>query len=212
MDNLYYIQENDERLGPFSLDELIDRGIDMHTSVLSPATNTWQDACDLPEFFTYFEANGVDFPTEDNLASFWWRLLAFVIDYFILSFILGIVFSILTANGLVYKIQSINDALKLSPAQKLQIQLIFYLSLIIYNAVCEASALKGSIGKKACNMVVVDADGVRLSFLTALLRGVGKALSFYLLYGFGFLSIFWTEHRQALDDFMARSYVIKKEL
>jgi uncharacterized RDD family membrane protein YckC len=210
MDNQYYIEQNGEEQGPYSSKELIEMGLDLHTRLLSPTTNTWEDACDLPEFFAYFQSLGADFPTEDNLASFWWRLLAFVIDYLILSFILGIVFSILTANGLVYKIQSIDDALKLSSKDRLIIELVFYCTLIIYNAIGEASAFKGSIGKKVCKLVVVDGDGLGLTIGNAILRSLVKSLTFFL-YGLGFLSIFWSQHRQALDDMAVRSYVVKKD-
>src|ERR1700761_1612262 len=114
MDNLYYLQEDGEQTGPFTFDEIIEKEPDIHTRVLSPITNSWEDACDLPEFFDYFEANGVYFPTEDNLASFWWRLLAYVIDYAILSFILQFVFSILTQRGVIHALKSYNDIFNLS--------------------------------------------------------------------------------------------------
>jgi len=54
----------------------------------------------------------------------------------------------------------------------------------------------------------VDIDGAGLTYLNALLRSLGKAISIFLFY-IGFLSIFFTEHRQALHDQLARTYVVK---
>src|SRR5579862_4407107 len=85
MGNDYYILEDGEQKGPFTFDELIDMGLNIHTRVLSPLADGWQDACDLPEFYRYFEGKGIYFPTEDNLASFWWRLAAYIIDTVILT-------------------------------------------------------------------------------------------------------------------------------
>jgi len=68
--------------------------------------------------------------------------------------------------------------------------------------------MKGSIGKKICRLVVVDIDGMGLTFVNALLRSFGKAISVFLLY-IGFVTIFFTEHKQALHDQLARTYVVK---
>ena len=208
MDKGYYIEENGEQKGPFTFEELIGTHIDLHTPVLSPQSEAWQDACDLPELFTYFEARGFVFPTEDNLASFWWRLLAYVIDYFILSFLSGLAFSFLATYGIKFNLQSYNDLLKLSLTQVLTIELIVSGILVIYNSVCEASPMKGSLGKKVCGLIVVDADGAGLTYLNALGRSAGKVVSISVFY-LGFLSIFFTEHRQALHDYLAKTYVVK---
>jgi uncharacterized RDD family membrane protein YckC len=209
MTNAYYILENGEQKGPFTFDELIDKGIGLHARVLSPTADGWQDACDLPEFFEYFEAHGIYFPTEDNLASFWWRLLAFIIDDLILSFLMAVIFIILASLGLSFKLQSYDDLLKLSINEKLTLQFATYLTLVIYNSICEASPMKGSIGKRLCKMVVVDADGEGLTYLNALSRSVGKVLSIAVFY-LGFVSIFFSEHRQALHDYLAKTYVVKR--
>jgi hypothetical protein len=74
MDDQYYVLEDGEQTGPFTLEELIDAAPDIHTRVLSPEENAWRDACDLPELYEYFLELGLHFPTESNLASFWIRL------------------------------------------------------------------------------------------------------------------------------------------
>jgi uncharacterized RDD family membrane protein YckC len=210
MSNGYYILEEGEQKGPFTIDELTDMDIDIHSRVLSPPDDTWQDACDLPELYPYFEAKGIYFPTGDNLASFGWRLLAYIIDYVILSILMDYILKILALKGITFKIQSYNDIFRLPISQLMTLQFITSITLIIYNSICEASPMRGSIGKRIFKIVVVDVEGVRLSYLKALLRSVGKTVSIAFLY-LGFLSIFFTEHRQALHDLLAKTYVVKRD-
>ena len=210
MGNDYYILEDGEQTGPYTFEELTDLGPDIHTRVLSPNAEGWQDACDLPELYPYFEAQGIYLPTGDNLATFWWRLLAFIIDYFILSFLVGIILIQLPLFGLNIKIQSINDMLKLSENENRALELIVCLTLIIYNSICEASAMRGSVGKRIFKLVVVDIDGQGISYLNALLRSIGKVASLFF-YGLGFVSILFTEHRQAFHDYIAKTYVVKRD-
>jgi uncharacterized RDD family membrane protein YckC len=206
----YYILEDGEQKGPYTFEELTDKGLNIHSRVLSPLADTWQDACDLPEFYRYFEAKGIYFPTEDNLASFWWRLLAYIIDTIILYFVSQIIFAILAYRGITFDVRSYGELLKMPVIKLLELQLISSLTLIIYNSVCEASSMKGSIGKRICRIVVVDIDGVGLTYPVALVRSIGKVLSISMFY-VGFLSIFWSEHRQALHDYLAKTYVVKRD-
>src|ERR1700760_1244751 len=101
MNDQYFILEDGEQTGPFSLDEVIEKEPDLHTRILSPTEDTWQDACDLPELYQYFIDLGVNFPTENNLASFWIRLGAFIIDVILLSFLLDLIIIILYSAGYV---------------------------------------------------------------------------------------------------------------
>ncbi|WP_295801768.1 RDD family protein [Mucilaginibacter sp.] len=204
----YYILEDGERQGPYTFNELTVMNLDIHTRILSPLADTWQDACDLPEFYPYFESQGIYLPTGDNIASFGWRFLAWIIDYFLLIFLASFIVNALVLKGIIPAIPLPADALKASPRVLFIIQLAFIIPLIIYNTVCEVSPMKGSIGKKICRLVVVDIDGMGLTFANALLRSFGKAISVFLLYT-GFLTIFFTEHKQALHDQLARTYVVK---
>ena len=200
MTDAYYILEDGLQKGPYTFAELIDMGIEIHTRVLSPLADTWQDACDLPELYPYFEAHGINFPTEDNLATFWWRLLAYVVDSIILIIVFEYLIRLMGYYGRNFNINSYRDIAIL--------QLIYSAMLVVYNSICEASAMKGSFGKKLCRLVVVDADGVGLTYLNALVRSLFKVFSIALFY-VGFLSIFFSEHRQALHDYVAKSYVVK---
>ena len=204
----YYILEEGVQQGPYTFHELTAMDLDIHTRVLSPQAENWEDACDLPELYPYFESRGIYLPTGDNLASFGWRFLAWVIDYFLISLLASFIVNALIANGVVHAMSSYATLLKASPRELFIVQLSFIIPLIIYNTVCEASPMKGSIGKKLCRLVVVDIDGMGLTFVNALLRSFGKSISVFLLY-IGFITIFFTEHKQALHDQLAKTYVVK---
>jgi len=204
----YYILEEGGQQGPYTFNELTAMDLDIHTRILSPLADTWADACDLPELYPYFESRGIHLPTGDNLASFGWRFLAWIIDYIILSFLASFVAKALIVRGIIPAFTTYSAILKASPRELFIMQLSFIIPLIIYNALCEASPMKGSIGKKLCRLVVVDIDGMGLTFFNALLRSFGKAISVFLLY-IGFVTIFFTEHKQALHDQLARTYVVK---
>ncbi len=208
MTDAYYILEDNEQKGPFTFAELTEIELDIHTRVLSPLADTWEDACDLPELYSYFLAQGIYFPTEDNLASFWRRLLAFIIDIVIISIVMDVIVAILISKGIISNITTFQAYSKMPYSELLLLQVILYSLLILYNSIGEASAMKGSVGKKICKLVVVDADGVGLTYMNALIRSIGKVVSLFF-YGIGFLSIFWSDHRQALHDFLARTYVVK---
>jgi uncharacterized RDD family membrane protein YckC len=210
MNTDYYILEDDEKKGPYTFDELAGMNLDIFTQISAGENGDWENACDLPELYRYFERRGIYLPTPDNLASFWWRLAAYVIDYIILSILLQFIFTVLASYGIDFNLKSYNDLFKISLGNLLLLQLISSLTLIIYNSLCEASPMQGSVGKRIFRMVVVDANGDGLTYLNALGRSAGKALSIFLLY-IGFISIFWSEYRQAWHDQLAKTYVVKRD-
>jgi uncharacterized RDD family membrane protein YckC len=202
----YYISKNDEEQGPFTLEEVLQIGIELDTMVLSPKAEDWERASDLPEFFHYFEAKGVYFPTEDNLAGFWWRLLAYIIDYFILGFILAL----FTADMSAPLSKKLLENKMLAPEDlplALQLCLINFLAYVFYHSALETSPLQGSVGKRFCGLVVVDADGRKLSYGRALARNFSKFLS-GITFGLGYLSILWDDRSQAWHDKIAKTYVL----
>ena len=201
----YYISKNEEEQGPFTQEEVMQMHLDADTMVLSPLAEDWERASDLPEFFHYFEARGFYFPTEDNLASFWVRLLAYFIDYIITSIALSF---FIPASILPIYLRLLNNTYTIDDLSiYCQFLLVTFIITAIYNAVCEASTMQGSIGKRVCGIVVVDADGRKLSFLKAFFRNLGKFVS-GMVFGIGYLAIFWDDHRQAWHDKFAKTYVL----
>jgi uncharacterized RDD family membrane protein YckC len=201
----YYISQGEEEHGPFTLEEVLKMPLSVDTMVLSPQAEDWQRASDLPEFFDYFEAQGVYFPTEDNLASFWVRLLAYVIDAILISVSLSFFASEFVLQ--LYKEMETNINSNESLIARLKFNLIIFVISAMYHSIFEATPMRGSIGKKLCKLAVVDADGRRLSVLKALIRNFGKLLS-SIVFGVGYLAILWDDHKQAWHDKMAKTYVI----
>jgi len=212
MNEEYYVLEDGEKTGPFSFSELIERGIDIDTPILMPGTDAWQNASYIPVFIEYFETQGYQFPTEDNLAGFGWRILAFIIDYMILSLI---VFGIDVKSGLLV----LPDTAKFDPAQFLStmpqrsliiIEISFAVTFLIYNTFFEATNFRGSLGKKLCGLKVVDADGRKLNVITAFLRNLG-AVTVYNIIGMIFLAVSYTvgQQKQTWYERMGKTYMIR---
>lgn len=203
MNEEYYIIEDDQKKGPYTFSEIMQMDIDIHTEVITGANDTPQYASELSEFNEYFERKGIYFPTEDNLASFGKRAGAFLIDYLGWYLLLSNIISRTTIIVLPTSYR-IGDPV---PPEMFKLSLLMLGSFLIYNTICEATGLKGSLGKKILRLMVVDIDGQRLSVPRAFLRNLGVVLSITIW--IPFLSVLFSEHRQAWYDSWAKTYVIK---
>jgi len=206
MSEEYYVLENGEKTGPFSFNELTARGLDVDTSISTPGSDTWQNASYLPEFNEYFEAQGYYFPTEDNIAGFGWRVLAFIIDNILLSFL---IVNIHIPGFEFPRATSMAELSKIPVRSLMLLNLSFGVVFIVYNTVFEASKLRGSIGKMVCRLQVVDEDGKKLTVLKALGRNFGAILS-SMIYGLPFLTYFFSEQKQTWYDKLMKAYTINK--
>jgi uncharacterized RDD family membrane protein YckC len=205
MINAYYVMEDGNKTGPFTHHELTEMGIKGETMVLSPLNKDWMQACDLSEFNDYFESDGFYFPYKETLANFWWRLLAYLIDYILVMIFVAL---LVAFAGVVSGLTGIPVDFE-SKDSELVDRFLSLAVLIIYNGIFEATEMRGSIGKKICKLMVVNINGQQLSFGTALARNAGKLLS-SLVCGFGFLTIIWDANHQAWHDQLAKTYVIRK--
>jgi uncharacterized RDD family membrane protein YckC len=206
MEKEYYLLDGDERTGPFTYRELVQKGMDVHTQLSTPLNEKWQYASEMPEFIEYFKSEGIHFPTGDNLANFGIKAGAFIIDFMLLSIPLNILF---VKMGWLHLPQS-GELFDMPPqSEMLKLQLWFSSLFLIYNTALEISPLKGSLGKKICRLIVVDIDGQKLSFIQALMRNLGVVLSVTLFSGLPFLTMLFNEHRQNWYDSLAKTYVVK---
>lgn len=203
MNEEYYLLDGDQKNGPYSLNDITQMDIDIHTEIITASNDKQQYASELPELNDYFERKGIYFPTEENLASFGKRLGAFLIDYFGWYLLVS---NIVTNAGIIVLPANYRLGGPVPPAM-LQLSLIMLGSFLVYNTICEATGLKGSLGKKLLKLMVVDIDGQALSLPRAFLRNLGVILSITIW--IPFLSILFSEHRQAWYDSWARTYVIK---
>ncbi|MDO3640474.1 RDD family protein [Mucilaginibacter sp. L3T2-6] len=200
MSYAYYIIKDGQEKGPYTFNELIRLHLEINTRVRSPMAANWEDACDVPELSSYFESLGIYFPTKSNLASFWWRLLAYIIDFFIIEVSTYFVLDQLARSGVIDPN---------SPKGLLLALVIFQGVIILYNTICEITPMKGSIGKRICRLVVVDIDGSGIGFFRAFKRNLYKILSRLFFY-LGFLRVLWDEHRQAWHDEFVKVYVVRR--
>ncbi|PJJ79838.1 RDD family protein [Mucilaginibacter auburnensis] len=206
MEKEYYLLDGKERTGPFTYRELVEQGLDTDTQLAVGLTGDWQYASELPEFIEYFQSVGIHFPTGDNLAGFGLRAGAFIIDMILL--IIPLEFFFIKAGYIVIP-SSIENITMPSLQNSLIMQSIFSVVFLLYNTLFEVSSWKGTIGKKICNLIVVDIDGNKLSFLRSLGRNLGALIASNLFYGVSFLSMLFSEHRQCWYDYLSKTYTVK---
>jgi uncharacterized RDD family membrane protein YckC len=77
---------------------------------------------------------------------------------------------------------------------------------VLYSAVLEAGA-GGTVGKLLLKIHVASADGSRLRFGRALVRGMAKFFS-TIFFGLGFIPAAVSERHQAMHDFIAGTVVV----
>lgn len=80
-----------------------------------------------------------------------------------------------------------------------------FLSLL-YFGLCEGSPMSASLGKRVCGLIVVDEDGLPLTYGTAFLRSLGRMISGVCL-GVGFLMGLFAGDGRTLHDRMAHTFV-----
>ncbi len=150
--------------------------------------------------------------TQPEYAGFWLRLAAFIIDYFVVGTILGILMVIIgLAMGLSAGI--FNDME--DPGN--QIVMIILASILgtaatavswLYYALMESGRNQGTLGKVLINLKVTDLKGERISFSKATGRYFGKLLS--SLFILGYIMIGFTSKKQGLHDLLSECLVVKK--
>ena len=137
-------------------------------------------------------------------AGFWRRVVAAIIDLFLLGFLQAIIMVAVIA-GMTFGESSEPTAVILTVALNLAI----FVATWLYFALMESSKLQATLGKLVIGVVVSDLDGNRISFGRASGRYFGKAVSTVILM-IGYMMAGWTGRKQALHDIMAKCLVIRK--
>lgn len=157
-------------------------------------------------------------------AGFWIRLVASMIDGIIIgipitiiAFILGIfsVFSTLESSsfdssysGDYYYEESMAGMDAAIIVTQLIIMVLSLVIGVLYYAGMHASKWQGTLGKIIVGIKVTDLNGQRISFLRALGRYFATILS-SILY-IGYIIAAFTEKKQSLHDFVAKTVVVYK--
>jgi uncharacterized RDD family membrane protein YckC len=201
----FFVKDGEEEKGPFTFEELTDGRLEPNDLVRTNFS-AWEKASDLPDFTEYFQYEGFYFPTETNLATFWHRLIAFFIDYMLMIIIL-VVGCYIFDRYLPFRIVNLEmDNL----AQREILQAIFSVIFFVYHFLFYVSPLSGTLGQHLLKIIVVDADGNKLSVGKAIIRSICKVLSFNILF-LGFISVIFSKYKQAFHDAMAKTYVVSKD-
>jgi uncharacterized RDD family membrane protein YckC len=145
-------------------------------------------------------------------AGFWKRVVAYSVDsipIFIITFLIFYFFL-----GFDQTLKDYRDSDR-SPEARIEFysernkvrdtSLIFWL---VYCTILEASALKGTFGKRLLRISVVDKKGDKISFYRSLSRNSSKMLSAIPLF-LGFFWVAFTKEKKGWHDMIAKTYVIK---
>lgn len=79
----------------------------------------------------------------------------------------------------------------------------------LYFALSESSAKQGTIGKRACGIMVTDMNGARVGFWRATGRHFAKFISVITLF-IGYIAAAFTEKKQGLHDIAAGCLVVMR--
>jgi len=150
-------------------------------------------------------------------ASFGNRLLAFIIDSIILSFISAIIYVPALFFAGFQDFIARPKPIEQDEAMDFAFQLVGVFGLLfllttlvywLYFAYQESGMHQATIGKRVMNIKVTDLNGNRISFGRASGRFFGKILSRMIMW-IGFIMAAFTEKKQALHDIIAETLVIE---
>jgi len=135
-------------------------------------------------------------------AGFWIRVVAYIIDAFILSTIMILV-------GTIWSLGSDGDTIDIitTVAQSGMVVFISFFLNWFYYAILESSEYQATLGKKLLGLQVTDEFGRRMSFGRATGRYFSKFISGLIL-GIGYVMAAFTDRKQALHDKLASTLVI----
>lgn len=151
-------------------------------------------------------------------AGFWWRVLAYLLDAFIISAVSWIIYiPVFAIMGVSFwaifegNVDSQSEEIIAGSFALLGFLLgsIALVAQWLYFAIMESSKTQGTLGKMALRIKVTNYEGQRITFGQATGRYFGKIVSGLILY-IGFMMAGFTDKKQALHDMMANCLVIKE--
>jgi uncharacterized RDD family membrane protein YckC len=182
----YYIVEAGQKKGPLQLSDL---QVMRRQGTLAEDTLVWRDGMAdwqlantvLPEIFS---AGTVRY----SIASPEQRILAGVIDICIVQALILLI--VIFTGGL--------------------FEFGFPLANAIYGGVMMSTLWQATVGKKLLGLKVVDVNGSKPSSGRIWGRSLASLLSWFPLFGIGYLMVFFTARHQTLHDMMAATLVVKE--
>ncbi|WP_036679311.1 RDD family protein [Daejeonella oryzae] len=199
--SLYYVVINGKPAGPYKEDELKNLKIMPGTFIKTSEMDDFKEAHEVPALRGLFGWNEIAVAPQ-YFASMDIRLLAVIIDYFILFGIYIILASVVIAF---IDERDLRILISLSGLAIIPIVKIFYASYM------EASARQGTFGKVLMSVKVCDENGSRITPGRSVIRNFSKILSVATL-GIGYIIGFFDKRQQCLHDKIAGTLVRKERL
>jgi uncharacterized RDD family membrane protein YckC len=187
--------------GPYPLEELKALKVKAGTFVKTEGMDDYKEAHEIPEL-CYFLGLKHQVSLPQYFAGLDIRLLAVIIDYFIIFAIYCIIalIIVLFIQERELKIIVVLAGLTIIPIVK-----------FIYSIVMEASPRQATWGKVLMGLKICDEQGNTISFSRALIRNLSKIISTGTL-GLGYLIGFFNKKQQCLHDLIASTLVVKERL
>lgn len=137
-------------------------------------------------------------PQSTQYAGFGVRLVAHLIDGFIISLVTNVIYWIIGTDF-------DKDVMEIvySPGG-----FIAFLITIGYFVYFESSDKQATIGKSVMGLKVVRQDGQKMQVSDAIIRYLSKILS-AVIFMIGFLMVIFDDQKRALHDRIAKTYVVK---
>lgn len=151
---------------------------------------------------------------QKRLGSFWQRVLAFLVDNTILTFLTAILATLLGLNDpqlaeyILTQAAQNPQAISTLPELPTALVALYVFLPLVYFAGFESSRLQATPGKFLLRIYVTDLNGNAISFWRALGRYFGKIASSLIL-NLGYLLAAFTIKKQALHDMLAHTLVVK---
>jgi uncharacterized RDD family membrane protein YckC len=197
----YTVVINGKPTGPYLMDELAELKIKPSTFVRTEGMDDYKEAHEIEELRGLF---GFKYQQTESqyFASFDQRLMASVIDYFLLLLILvAVVLMVyIFIDNKIFRIGTALVGLAILPVAK-----------FVYSVIAESSDKQATIGKRLMDVRVGDIYGNQISLSTSFSRNISKIFSTLPLF-MGYLYLFLNKKQQCLHDVIASTYVIKKRL
>ncbi len=146
--------------------------------------------------------------SDPRYAGFWYRVLAWVIDY-VLSLIVTLF--IVLPIGFLYGVMMMESATgpEIEAGAEGLGHILGIVIAWLYWTVFESSGWQATPGKRMLGLRVTDAEGNRIGFGRANARYWSKILSALILF-IGFLMVAFTRRKQGLHDLIASTLVLRR--
>ena len=197
----YIVVINGKPEGPYSIEKLKELSIRADTFVKTSRMDDYKEAHELPELRELLNIKK-QYTLPQYFATLDIRLLAVIIDLFILFAIFAII---------VFILMLFLDTRESKIIAALSGLVIIPFSKLIYGSIMEASEKQATYGKLLMGIKVTDESGNRISSGRAFARNFSK-ISCILTLGIGYLMGFFDKRQQCLHDKIAGTMVIKERL